>query len=104
MPITRSAIKKQRQDRKKSKINLSVKKQVGKIVNEYKKKPTLSLYNKLVSTLDKAAKKNIMHSNKANRLKSRFSKLLHKTSKEKIPSVSTKLLKKTSPPKKKSVV
>lgn len=103
MPITISALKKLRQDKKRSNDNLLIKKQVKKVISEFKRNPTPSLFKKLVSFLDKAAKKRIFHANKASRLKSRLSKLLK--NKNKTPSLSKPPApQKKSPKKKKSVV
>jgi small subunit ribosomal protein S20 len=80
MPIIRSAKKKLRQDKKRTVVNLLVKKQVKFAVKEYRKHPSASLLQKAFSTLDAAAKKNVYHKNKADRLKSRLSKLMSQKS------------------------
>lgn len=103
MPITRSALKKLRQDKKRTKYNLLVKKQVRQIMRDFKHSPTPALLNKLVGLLDTAAKKNIFHPNKAARLKSKFSKLLN-TKKQTSASPALSPPKKKIPRKKKSVV
>lgn len=76
MPIIQSAKKKQKQDRKKENINLAQKKEMLSAIRVYRKKPTKALLVKAFSALDKSAKKNVIHPNKAARLKSRLSKLL----------------------------
>ena len=76
MPIIKSAKKKLRQDKKRTKQNLLVKRSVKETVLAFKRKPTLASLAKLVSSLDTAVKKKIFHPNKAARLKSRLSKLL----------------------------
>ncbi len=76
MPILKSAIKKLRQSAKKEAQNRVVKKALKNLLDGFKKKPTPGTFSKLVSALDKATKKNILHKNKAARLKSRLSKLL----------------------------
>lgn len=76
MPIIKSAIKKLRQGEKKRARNLVTKGAIKKLLDAFKKKPVPGAYSKLVSALDKAAKKNLIHKNKAARLKSRLSKLL----------------------------
>ncbi len=70
MPIIKSAIKKLRQDKKRRMKNL-------KIINSYKtavkiarSKPTAKSVSAAISALDKAAKKSVIHKNKAARLKS----------------------------------
>lgn len=93
MPNTHSAKKKLRQDKKRLKTNLLVKENYKKAISLYKRKPTKQLLKKVFSTLDQAAKKKIIHANKAARLKSRLSKLPTR------PSSQTK-----SPRKKKTIV
>jgi small subunit ribosomal protein S20 len=78
MPIIRSAKKKLRQDKKRTSVNLIVKKKVKAAIKAYRANPTPSLLQKSFSSLDIAAKKNVYHKNKSNRLKARLSKLLLK--------------------------
>ncbi|MCJ7740120.1 30S ribosomal protein S20 [Candidatus Microgenomates bacterium] len=78
MPITRGARKKLRQDKKRQKQNLLVKKEVKKLINKYRKSPTKALLSQIYSLLDETAKKKIFHRNKVARLKSRLTKLLGK--------------------------
>lgn len=78
MPILKSAIKKLRQSAKKEAQNRAVRKVLKNLLDSFKKKPTPGSFAKLVSALDKAAKKNVLHKNKAARLKSRLSRLLKK--------------------------
>lgn len=89
MPVTKQAIKKVRQDRRKTLINLKVKQAYKKTVRDFVKKPTEAGLKAVFKAVDKAAKGNIIHKNKASRIKSRLSKKLPKTS-----------TKKTSPTKK----
>lgn len=78
MPILKSAIKKLKQSEKKRDHNRAVKAGVKKLLDSFKKKPTPAAFSKLMSSLDKAAKTNTIHKNKAARLKSRLSKFLSK--------------------------
>lgn len=78
MPIIKSAVKALRQDKKRAKINMPVKKKFREAVKKARKKPTLKNLKQAYSILDKAAKKKIIHKNKAARLKSRLAKLLKK--------------------------
>ncbi len=94
MPVGRSAKKKQRQDKKRAGINLLVKKKLKDSIKKYRAKPGEKLLTAVFNQLDRAANKNIIHSNKASRLKSRLSKLLNNKSK------TTTTVKKTSPKKK----
>jgi len=76
MPIIKSAIKKLRQDRKRTKLN-RVKKDFLKdaIKKALKTKKAVDV-TKAISTIDKAAKRHLIHKNKAARLKSRVAKVL----------------------------
>jgi len=78
MPITKSAKKKLRQDKKRTQQNLLVKKIVRTAILTFKRKPTPAALAKVTSALDMAAKKKVIHANKAARLKSRLSKLIGK--------------------------
>ena len=78
MPIIKSAVKALRQDKKRAKNNMPVKKKFREAVKKARKKPTLKNLKQAYSILDKAAKKKIIHKNKAARLKSRLAKLLKK--------------------------
>lgn len=76
MPITKSAIKKLRQDKKKTqlrKMKLDQLKRIVKLVKKTKKSTDLV---KAVSLIDKAVKNKLIHKNKAARLKSSLSKLM----------------------------
>lgn len=81
MPNIQSAKKKLRKDLKRTKSNDAFKKKVSKTVKDITKmgaKTTKGTLEKAYSIIDKSVKKNIMHRNKAARLKSRLSKLLSK--------------------------
>lgn len=76
MPVTKQAIKKVRQDRRKTIYNMKVKKAYKKLVSVFRKTPTPASLKLVYKTLDRAAKTNVIHKNKAARLKSRLSKLV----------------------------
>ena len=76
MPLTKQAIKKVRQDKRKTIYNMRVKKTYKQAVAAFRKNPTLKGIGDVFSKLDKAAKTNVIHKNKAARLKSRLSKLI----------------------------
>lgn len=76
MPIIRSAIKKLRQDKKRTSVNKLVRSKVKKAVHAFKHAPSKAQLQKVYRMLDTAAKKNIYHKNKVNRLKSRLSRRL----------------------------
>ncbi len=84
MPVTRGAIKKLKQDKKRTKLNLLLKKKIKNVIKQYKRSPNKKLYSKAVSVLDVAKKKKLYHRNKVARIKSRLAKLLSikKTSKK----------------------
>jgi len=76
MPITKSAKKKVRVDEKRTQVNYRVRRTYKAAVKEaIEKKDEASLTN-AYSKLDMAAKRNVIHRNKANRLKSQLAKKL----------------------------
>ena len=72
MPVIKSAQKKVRKDKKRTTRNRTQVKALNKAIKGG------TNIAKLYSTIDKAAKKKIIHKNKARRLKSRLSRLLGK--------------------------
>lgn len=94
MPVIKSAIKKLKQSLKHRAHNRSVKSGVKELVDKFKKSPTAEGYSKAVSALDKAAKNNIIHPNKAARLKSRLAKRLSKSGTKSETKVEKKIEKK----------
>lgn len=76
MPVIKSAKKKLRKDKKITSENKVLKTLFKDTVSKAVKKPTETSINKAVKIIDKAAKKNIIHKNKAARIKSKLSKLL----------------------------
>lgn len=81
MPIIKSAIKKLRQDRQREAHNRAIKKKFKEAILAFRKKPTLANLSVASSQLDKAAKRHIIHKNKASRLKSNLSSLTKITKK-----------------------
>jgi small subunit ribosomal protein S20 len=75
MPVIKSAIKKLRQDKKREKQNNSLRDSVKTVVRLAKKSKSGKAIAKAMATVDKAAKNNIIHKNKAARLKSTLSKI-----------------------------
>lgn len=78
MPITKSALKALRQDRRRTEVNRPVRSRVKTTLDEVKKTPNASTLSHAFSAIDKAVKKHLIHKNKAARLKSAASKLLAK--------------------------
>lgn len=76
MPVTKQAIKKVRQDKRKTEINMRRKKAYKKAVHDVRSKKTPAALTAAFKALDLAAKTNVIHKNKAARLKSRLSKLI----------------------------
>jgi small subunit ribosomal protein S20 len=74
MPVIKSAIKKLRRDKKREKINDAFRKKLEKSVKDANKKKTASSVTAAVSLIDRAVKNNIIHKNRAARLKSSLSK------------------------------
>ncbi len=72
MPVTKQAKKKLRKDKKREKENLKLKSEYKKTVKKTKKTPTPKNLSQANKVLDKAAKKGLIHKNKAARLKSRL--------------------------------
>jgi ribosomal protein S20 len=102
MPITRSALKKQRQDVHRQHRNTVVKRTLHEAMKAFQKSPTPKKASELFSLLDRAKKKKILHENKVGRLKSRIAKAISgkkpETGEKKSPSPAAK-----KPVKKKTV-
>ncbi len=78
MPIIQSAKKKLRQDKKRKMVNNRYNRAIDTALNQLKKakdkKKIPALIRKAYSVIDKAAKKKVIHKNKANRLKGMVSR------------------------------
>lgn len=110
MPVTKSAIKKLAQDRKREVANDALRRKLREAVKKTTKKE--ESLDKVFSIIDKAAKNKLIHKNKAARLKSALSKVMPSVTKKKtVPAkktTATKLktatkstsVKKTATPKK----
>jgi small subunit ribosomal protein S20 len=75
MPLLKHAKKKLRQDKKRTLTNKKVKTLYKALVKRAKENPTPETISEAFSSVDKAAKKFIIHDNKASRIKSALSKL-----------------------------
>jgi small subunit ribosomal protein S20 len=82
MPAIKSARKKLRVDRKITSSNKKIKALINISIKKAQKKPTPKSIQEAFSVIDKGVKKNIIHKNKAARIKSRLSKLISKKSKK----------------------
>ena len=90
MPVIKSAIKKLRRDRKREKENDEFKKSLDRALRVAKKQKTAKAVSEAASTIDKAVKKNVIHKNRAARIKASLSKLAKpQTAKSKSPEKAT---------------
>lgn len=78
MPVIKSAKKKLRKDKKRELRNNTFRASYKKAVKNAKKSPTVKKLSESSKVIDKAAKKGVIHKNKAARLKSRLAKLAPK--------------------------
>lgn len=78
MPITSSAKKALRRDKRREKQNIKVKKTYRQAIKNFEEKPTKKTLQVAYSEIDKAAKKKVIHKNKAGRLKAKLAKKLKK--------------------------
>ncbi len=74
MPITKSAKKKLRQDKKRTAINKIYRGRVRMAVKQARLKKTKKSLQQAYRALDRAAKRKVIHKKKAGRLKSRLAK------------------------------
>lgn len=98
MPVIKSAKKKLRADKKRESSNKKMEALVNVSIKNAQRKPTAKSVQEAFSIIDKGVKKNIIHKNKAARIKSRLSKLLSK--KTQVKPDTTKLQKAKRPAKK----
>lgn len=82
MPVTKSAKKALRKDRRRTVINTRIRRRLKEVLKKTRANPTKKLLSQAVSVLDRAAKKRVIHPNKAARLKSRLAKLAKKAKKK----------------------
>jgi small subunit ribosomal protein S20 len=76
MPILKSAIKKLKQDKHRTKLNTTYRSAYKKAVKAARGKKSVALMTKAFQALDRAAKKKVIHKNKASRLKARLARSL----------------------------
>ncbi|OGE22819.1 hypothetical protein A2688_02945 [Candidatus Daviesbacteria bacterium RIFCSPHIGHO2_01_FULL_38_8] len=76
MPIIKSAKKKMRKDVRRTERNLARKNILKGLIKNMRKNPSDKALSDVASGLDKAVKVSLIHKGKADRLKSRLSKLL----------------------------
>lgn len=90
MPVIKQAIKKVRQDKRKTTINSVLRTNYKKAVLTSRRSKTEASLKAAFRALDRAAKTNVIHKNKASRLKSRLSKMLASTAKAATPKAAVK--------------
>lgn len=85
MPRRRTSLKRKRADKKRHTHNIKIRQQLKKTLKKFQElisakniNEAKSFLAKVFSQLDKAAKKKIIHPNKASRKKARLAKLLAK--------------------------
>lgn len=79
MPLTHSALKAERRDRRRTLVNLKIEKNFKTALKKARRQPTAKNLSLAYSAIDKTSKKHLIHANKAARLKSRLAKLAQKT-------------------------
>ena len=99
MPAIKSAKKKLRADKKRESANKKIGAFVKLSIKKAERKPTPKSIQEAFSIIDKGVKKNIIHKNKASRLKSRLSKLLNKKTQPSTKSKAPKPTKTKKPSK-----
>lgn len=78
MPITKSAIKKQRVDKKRTEHNLVAKGRLKTTIKEARSNPGAETLKSLYSAMDRAVKLHLVAKGHASRIKSRIAKQLKK--------------------------
>lgn len=96
MPVLKSAKKALRVSKRRKSENERTQKKFGAITKEFRVNPTPTGLVKAYSAIDRAAKKHVLHKNKAARLKSALAKLVkaQKVTKKEKPKTTKKTLKK----------
>ncbi|HET7099222.1 MAG TPA: 30S ribosomal protein S20 [Patescibacteria group bacterium] len=79
MPVTKTAKRALRSSKEKESINKIIVSNLEFAVRQAKKLKTRDLVTKAISLTDRAAKKGVMHKNKAARIKSQLAKLMPKS-------------------------
>ncbi len=80
MPVTKTAKRALRSSKKKESVNNKTLADLEIAIRQAKKKKSAKAVNNAISMIDRAAKKNVLHKNKASRMKSQMAKLAPKKS------------------------
>jgi len=75
MPITSSAKKALKQEKRRARENKQTRRRYKEAIKNFLKKPGKKTLSLAYSLIDRAAKKNVIHANKAKRLKSKLAKI-----------------------------
>lgn len=94
MPVTHSAEKKERKDKNRTKFNKKRIELTKKLIKEAKNNPRDEKIKKAQSAIDKLAKVNVIHKNKAARLKSQLTKFKTQKKDQDVKKTSIKKVKK----------
>jgi small subunit ribosomal protein S20 len=78
MPITKSALKALRRDKRKTAINRPIKSRIKSSLDQVTESKAAKDLSIAFSAIDKALKRHLIHRNKAARLKSKASKIVSK--------------------------
>jgi small subunit ribosomal protein S20 len=100
MPVLKHAKKKLRQDKGRTAANKRTKSTYKELVKKAKAAPSKEALSAAFKAIDKAAKNNILHDNKAARLKSALSKVVAGDKKVESPAEKSKPTTKKTTPKK----
>lgn len=95
MPVTYTAKRALRGSARKASVNINIIKELDHAIRQAEKTRSIELVKKAASLADRAAKKKVIHKNKAARIKSALSKLA-KPVKATKKATSKKLVKKVS--------
>lgn len=102
MPVIKSAIKKMRQDKKREKTNDEFRAKLEQSIRNAKKTKSAKAVVEATSLVDRGVKNNLVHKNKAARLKSQLSKLAKPAASTKAPKTAATKTKATKPAAKKA--
>lgn len=101
MPQTKSAKKALRRDRRRQKVNSLIRQKVKQAVKSARKMMSIKKLSEAYKEVDRAVKKDLIHKNKAARLKSRLAKRAGQTTIEEKVKAWKKSRKKKTPKRKK---
>jgi small subunit ribosomal protein S20 len=102
MPVTQSASRALRKDRKRTVINAKLRSRVRSTIKNFSENPSGEQLNQVYSIIDRAVKKNLFHANKAARMKSKLAAKIGLVAKpvKKAATKPKKTVKKIKSPKK----